>query len=149
VAIAPADPRWPALAADEIARLRGALGPDVRIEHVGSTAVPALDARPVIDLLIGFAAIPPQPRVPEYESVGELRFRRRGPLAFDARLAQVDSAQWRDAIALRDFLRADAEAAARYAAAKRAACDGGTPLSRYARELAPVIAEMLERARKT
>jgi len=49
VTVAEGDPRWPAQAADEIARLRGALG-ELPIEHVGSTAVAQLAATPVIDL---------------------------------------------------------------------------------------------------
>src|SRR5579859_6674775 len=47
------DPRWPELYRQEEAALRKAL-PDIplRIEHYGSTAVPGLAAKPIIDILI-------------------------------------------------------------------------------------------------
>src|SRR5690606_35556677 len=45
------DPRWPAQAARLAARLRAALGEHaVRVDHVGSTAVPGLPAKDVVDL---------------------------------------------------------------------------------------------------
>lgn len=53
VTLAEYDPRWPQVFAAEAARLGGALV-DVRhaIEHVGSTSVPGLPAKPVIDMLL-------------------------------------------------------------------------------------------------
>ncbi len=47
------DPQWPALFRREAARIRAVLGQHaLRIEHVGSTAVPGLVAKPVIDMLL-------------------------------------------------------------------------------------------------
>jgi GrpB-like predicted nucleotidyltransferase (UPF0157 family) len=47
------DPGWPLLYAREAARIRAALGDRaVRVEHVGSTSVPGLAAKPVIDILL-------------------------------------------------------------------------------------------------
>jgi GrpB-like predicted nucleotidyltransferase (UPF0157 family) len=47
------DPVWPELFARESSRIRGALGSRVlRIEHVGSTSVPGLVAKPIIDMLL-------------------------------------------------------------------------------------------------
>jgi GrpB-like predicted nucleotidyltransferase (UPF0157 family) len=52
VVIAPYDPTWPARANEESARLIEALGANVRrVEHIGSTSVPGLAAKPVIDLM--------------------------------------------------------------------------------------------------
>jgi GrpB-like predicted nucleotidyltransferase (UPF0157 family) len=54
VAIAPYDPAWPRLFQEEAARLR-ALVPAAllrRIEHFGSTAVPGLAAKPIVDILV-------------------------------------------------------------------------------------------------
>lgn len=52
IAIVPYDERWPALYAEEEARLARALPPDLvtRIAHIGSTAVPGLSAKPIIDI---------------------------------------------------------------------------------------------------
>jgi GrpB-like predicted nucleotidyltransferase (UPF0157 family) len=47
------DPNWPVLFAREAVRVRGALGPAVvQLEHVGSTSVPGLVAKPIIDILL-------------------------------------------------------------------------------------------------
>ncbi|TWP49652.1 GrpB family protein [Lentzea tibetensis] len=46
------DPSWPGLYAREESRIRAALGSSVRIEHVGSTSVPGLAAKPIIDILL-------------------------------------------------------------------------------------------------
>ena len=47
------DPHWPALYAQEHVKIARALaGQSVRIEHVGSTSVPGLCAKPIIDILL-------------------------------------------------------------------------------------------------
>jgi GrpB-like predicted nucleotidyltransferase (UPF0157 family) len=51
------DPAWAAQAHEELRRLKEALGPvAVRLEHVGSTAVPGLAAKPILDLQLSVAA---------------------------------------------------------------------------------------------
>jgi GrpB-like predicted nucleotidyltransferase (UPF0157 family) len=58
--IKPYDPRWPADFEQERARLAEALGSlAVRIEHNGSTAVPGLAAKPVIDIQISVRQLHP------------------------------------------------------------------------------------------
>lgn len=52
------DPAWAAMFEDEERRLRGVLGPMVvGVEHMGSTAVPGLPAKPIIDLLVGVRSL--------------------------------------------------------------------------------------------
>jgi GrpB-like predicted nucleotidyltransferase (UPF0157 family) len=53
------DPRWPALFDEEAKRLRTALDPSliVGLEHFGSTAVPNLSAKPIIDILIAVRSL--------------------------------------------------------------------------------------------
>jgi GrpB-like predicted nucleotidyltransferase (UPF0157 family) len=48
------DPRWPALFDDEAKRLRATLDPSliVGLEHFGSTSIPGLSAKPIIDIPI-------------------------------------------------------------------------------------------------
>jgi len=56
IELADYDPAWPSLFAREAARVRAALGDRVLgLEHVGSTAVPALAAKPRIDMLLTVA----------------------------------------------------------------------------------------------
>lgn len=76
-----ADPVWPARYAEEAAAIRRALGPDgptLQYEHIGSTAVPGLAAKPIIDLLL----IPADGEWP----AARLR----------ATLAQLDYVHWED-----------------------------------------------------
>src|SRR5262245_31014474 len=76
VHLAPHDPAWARQAADESARLAAAIGDTlVEIEHVGSTAIPGIAAKPIIDL---------QPVV-------------RSLASFDARRRQLEALgyQWR------------------------------------------------------
>lgn len=47
------DERWPERYADHERRIRAALGPTaVQVEHIGSTSVPGLAAKPIIDILV-------------------------------------------------------------------------------------------------
>src|SRR3984893_4686897 len=53
------DPRWPVLFDEEAERLRAVLDPSliVGLEHFGSTAVPGLSAKPIIDILIAVRSL--------------------------------------------------------------------------------------------
>jgi GrpB-like predicted nucleotidyltransferase (UPF0157 family) len=60
IIIAPYDPQWPRLFAELGARLREALGPvALRIDHIGSTSIPGMAAKPVIDVQISVASFEP------------------------------------------------------------------------------------------
>ncbi len=128
------DPRWPALFIEAEREIRAALGARILgVEHVGSTSVPGLCAKPVLDLLAGvrdFDAA--HALVPDLEAIGyEHRpdedipdrhyFRRRqGSLRLHhLSLAEPDSHHYRVTIAFRDALRADARLAGAYAELKR------------------------------
>ncbi|MEU9821653.1 dephospho-CoA kinase [Pseudonocardia alni] len=134
------DPDWAAQAhrlAERVAVAAG--GPGRGVEHVGSTAVPGLPARDVLDLQLAVespadagtvtdalvaAGFPVDPAAPE-ESTGTVRVHRS---ADPGRAAVVavrvhGSPAWRQAIELRDRLRADPTARAGYAAHKRAAAE--------------------------
>jgi GrpB-like predicted nucleotidyltransferase (UPF0157 family) len=52
VELHPYDPRWPQIAADELSRLREAVGENlIQGEHIGSTSIPGIAAKPIIDLM--------------------------------------------------------------------------------------------------
>ena len=53
------DPRWPLLFDEEAKRLRAVLDPSVIVglEHFGSTAIPGLSAKPIIDILIAVRSL--------------------------------------------------------------------------------------------
>jgi GrpB-like predicted nucleotidyltransferase (UPF0157 family) len=132
--VAPYDSTWPALFAAEAERLRrcfSATGLAVVLEHTGSTAVPGLAAKPIVDILVGY---PQDAAVPEYTSVltkndyvhrgeqeipGHEFFRRGNPRAYHVHLTAIDSPFWRDHLTFRDRLRADNALRDAYAALKR------------------------------
>ena len=72
IQIVDSDPAWPGLFAREASRIRRALGDRVLLlEHVGSTAVPGLAAKPRIDILLGVADPADEPAyVPALEAAG-------------------------------------------------------------------------------
>ncbi len=70
--IVPYDPHWPSIYDRERARIVDALGGrEISIDHVGSTSVPGLAAKPIIDmLLVVDDAADDEAYVPELESAG-------------------------------------------------------------------------------
>ena len=72
ITVVPYDPRWPSLFDAEADRLGHTLGEiAMRIEHIGSTAVPGLAAKPVIDIQISVEALePPSLYAGPLESIG-------------------------------------------------------------------------------
>jgi GrpB-like predicted nucleotidyltransferase (UPF0157 family) len=128
------DPAWPEMAAAEIERIEAALGGvAVRVEHVGSTAVSGLAAKPVIDLQASVDALEPRARYVEpLERLGYLfapdpespDFHFFGlpaerPRTHHLHVCAVGSHHELRHLALRDYLRAHPDEAAEYAALKR------------------------------
>ena len=132
------------------------------LEHVGSTSVPGLDAKPVIDLDLTVADSADESRYrPQLEAAGftlvlrERAWHQHRLLTHDAPRANLhvwspDSPEVVRHALLRDWLREHPEDRAVYAAAKHAAADalrtgGGGLVSDYNDLKAPVIHEILER----
>jgi GrpB-like predicted nucleotidyltransferase (UPF0157 family) len=72
IVLAEADPAWPLIFEREVERVRGALRERaLRIEHVGSTSVPGLAAKPIIDMLLVVADSADEPAyLPALEGAG-------------------------------------------------------------------------------
>ena len=87
ILIAEYDPAWPALYEREAARIRSLLGDRVRLlEHAGSTSVPGLAAKPIIDIELAVADSADEPAyVPDLEAGGYV-LRGREPDWFEHRL---------------------------------------------------------------
>jgi GrpB-like predicted nucleotidyltransferase (UPF0157 family) len=133
----------------------------VDIEHFGSTAVPGLAAKPIVDILIGLKSYPtPDETVDALKSIGyeyfgeagvpeRLYFRKRYPLAFNLAAVKWGSQLWRDNLLLREYLRSQPEARRRYEQHKRAIIAAGhSQLLAYSVQKAQVISNLLERARE-
>jgi GrpB-like predicted nucleotidyltransferase (UPF0157 family) len=134
VKIVPADPAWAEKFERGAALVRAALGARVLgIEHIGSTSVPGLAAKPVVDMLVGLAsmadvlAAPPLLAGWEFpDSINaKLDDRRFGKLApggertHHLHIVVFDGDEWRRLIAFRNALRASPDLARRYEELKR------------------------------
>lgn len=89
IALVEPDPTWPAMFRREEERIRGALGERViRLEHTGSTSVPGLAAKPVIDMTMTVADVRNEAAyVPDLEKAGYvLRIRESEPDWYDHRV---------------------------------------------------------------
>jgi len=130
--VLPYDPSWPATFDRWQARLRACLGDAaLRIEHVGSTSVPGLDAKPTVDIQVSVADLLDEDRyVLGCEAAG-LMFRLRDdehryfrppfdlPREVHVHVCAVGSAWERDHLLFRDFLRTHSDACHAYAMTKR------------------------------
>jgi GrpB-like predicted nucleotidyltransferase (UPF0157 family) len=135
VHVVPADPRWPELAEAEAARVRQALAPWLTggVHHVGSTSVPGLDAKPILDLLAGVRAldVPAQPALealgwhhvpPEIDGQPWRRFYvlpKNGHRYGHLHLVVPEAPQWRAYVDFPRRLREDPKVREAYAALKR------------------------------
>jgi GrpB-like predicted nucleotidyltransferase (UPF0157 family) len=132
------DPRWPLLFEQEAARLRAILDPRliVGLEHFGSTAIPGLAAKPIIDILIAVRSLA-DARAGFVEPLRKLdyvywaenpkqdrMFFVKGMPPFGSgrthhvHVTEPDGEMWRR-LAFRDYLRAHPEEAATYEQLKR------------------------------
>ena len=133
VELTPWDPGWAARYAREHAAIAEARGDEVRaIEHIGSTAVEGLDAEPIVDVAVGVAddaavdAAAGRLRAagyapsPQRDDGHRLAVRRAdGRRLAHAHVVVHDGRSWRDHVAFRDLLRADADLRDAYRAHKR------------------------------
>ena len=157
------DPSWPGLFGQLRDRVDAALAGVAHVtEHVGSTAVPGLDAKPVIDLDV---VVPDDAALPAaIEALAAAGWQHQGNLGIPGREAFLPPADavyhhlyavaagsqpHRDHVDLRDFLRAHPAAAARYGGLKRQlAALLRTDRPAYSDGKAEMISELLRQARR-
>ncbi|HEY6398127.1 MAG TPA: GrpB family protein [Solirubrobacteraceae bacterium] len=129
IVIAAYDPDWPAQFAAHRDRVHRALGPlTIRIEHIGSSAVPGLAAKPVIDVLVTVADPDDESViVPAMTSAGyHLRVRETGHRMFRTPNRDAHLHVWGDSdpevsryLRFRDRLRASVKDRRAYEQLKR------------------------------
>jgi len=169
VELVPPDPAWPARAQRLLERLRLVLGDlAVTMDHVGSTAVPGLLAKDVIDLQVGVESLgsmdEPEVRArlqaagfPDGEArwdsaKDDTRWEKRFFGSADPRrvvhlhVREVSSPGWRWALLFRDFLRAVPQVREEYAAEKQRIAATGVGASEYAEAKEPWFDAVDERA---
>jgi GrpB-like predicted nucleotidyltransferase (UPF0157 family) len=161
VVIVSYDSAWPRRFAELGAALRTALGPvALRIDHTGSTAIPGLDAKPIIDIQVSVTSFEPLAAYRDpIEQLGYV-FRSRNPdrtkRYFRERAGGPEThihvrqaGSWPEQFALlfRDYLRGHDADAKRYAAAKRRlAKQYGEDRHGYTDAKAPIIWEIIQKA---
>jgi GrpB-like predicted nucleotidyltransferase (UPF0157 family) len=127
--VVPYDPAWPAAFEAEAIRLRTALGTlALRIDHHGSTSVPGLGAKPIIDIQVSVTALQPMAAYRErLQAIGYVHvphpddsfcpfFRRppQWPHSHHVHVVEGGGAEERRTLAFRDYLREHAAAAREY-----------------------------------
>ena len=167
VVISEYDANWPILFEEEAHRLRAAFGSSaLRIEHVGSTSIPGLAAKSVIDIQVSVASLAPHGRY--VDTMAALGYRHVALGDFDlvypffhkpaewpgtrhVHLCEAGAEQEWKHLAFRNHLRAHSRVAAQYQALKRELArthDTSTPQSMEAYSLAKseFVAEVLRAA---
>jgi GrpB-like predicted nucleotidyltransferase (UPF0157 family) len=158
------DPAWAKTFSTEKASLAPVFtGTTVKIEHVGSTPVPGLAAKPIIDICIGLTrpadaearvdamALLGYQYVPEFEAdVPHRRYFRRPharPRSHHAHCGVFGDPTWARHLIFRDYLRGHPDVANEYAALKRALADRHrNDRLAYTEARDPFITRILEQA---
>lgn len=133
IAIVPHDRRWPEMFAAERVSLEGAIGAWIvgGVHHVGSTAVPGLDAKPIIDILVGVESLEASRAC--FEPLSRLEYRYApyrpdemhwfckpdpGRRTHHLHLISVGHRRFEEELMFRDRLRGDSTLAGEYSALK-------------------------------
>ena len=166
IELAAYSPEWPQrFAAEQSALAAIFLAPTFRIEHIGSTSVPGLAAKPIVDILLGAPALAQiEARIPAIEAIG-YRYRpeletvlplRRylvkptdWPRNVHLHAVELESTFWVEHLLFRDALRALPALAAEYGALKHElASRHRDNRGAYTDAKAPFIRSVIKRATK-
>ena len=140
-------------------RLRAALGPLASgVEHIGSTAVPGLAAKPIVDIMVGVArAEQVEPAARRLADLGYARWPagdfpgrtflrridRRGRVTHHLSVTVKGAGYWSDQLTFRDALRRDPSLVRRYADLKRDLAARSPDRDTYTREKTAFVREIL------
>jgi GrpB-like predicted nucleotidyltransferase (UPF0157 family) len=154
------DDRWELYYESERDRILAATSDIVvGIEHFGSTSVPGMVAKPIIDILVVVRNFTLSSEDIErlrrlgYEGFGEagvagrLYFRKRSAQSYNLAIVEWGKDHWNNNLTLRDYLRSHPEVAACYAAHKRQIYENGDKtLLAYSDEKAGIMRELLTKS---
>jgi GrpB-like predicted nucleotidyltransferase (UPF0157 family) len=161
IELSPYDPTWPSLFAAQASQLREVLGSlAVRIDHIGSTAVPGLMAKPIIDIQISVSSLEPMERYQRpLEGVGLIyradnpertkRYFREaaGQRRTHIHVRRVGSWAEQFALLFRDFLRESPNERDLYAQTKQSLAEKFRyDRAGYSNAKAPILWEIMGRA---
>ena len=163
VEVVPHNPKWKEMFKAESSQVRKALGKNVvAVHHIGSTAIPCIYAKPIIDLLVEVKEITKvdeqnvSMELLDYKIMGEFgipgrRFFRKnnqeGRRTHHIHIFAADSAQVKRHLAFRDYMIAHPEDAQSYSKLKRRlAREYPTNIDRYMDGKDPFIKEIDKKA---
>lgn len=162
VSIVDYDPTWPNRFEQHAKRIRHVLGIKViKVEHIGSTSVPDLSAKPIIDVLLVVKDSGDEGSyLPQLENAG-YQLRVREPEFHEHRMVRTperdvhihifspDSPEIERYLTFRDRLRGNARDRARYEKTKRAlAAKSWLDMNAYAEAKTKVIEDIIEKGRR-
>ncbi|STX81590.1 nucleotidyltransferase PLUS glutamate rich protein GrpB PLUS ribosomal protein alanine acetyltransferase [Legionella busanensis] len=160
VALVPFNPRWCKIYRSEVNRIKSNIEL-MHIEHIGSTSIPNIYAKPIVDIMIGLEDWENKESTCknlinlDYEFFGEanvpgrIYFRKRNKNNFNIALCRYQSEIWINNILFRDYLIKHSEAAKAYSLLKKDILDsGGETLLIYSSRKASFIEETIKKAKQ-
>ncbi|WP_110928186.1 GrpB family protein [Bacillus massiliglaciei] len=156
------DPKWVAEYEIEAGKIKALIGENIMgIEHIGSTSVTGLEAKPIIDIMAGVndlvitdTFIEPLERI-RYEFVNhkEFFFRRffrkgqRGAGTHHLHIYQYQGEEWNHQLLFRDYLRNNPDVRNQYDRLKRGLADSCMDRLHYTSAKAPFIKKVMDKAK--
>ncbi len=135
IAVVPYQSDWKELFEQEADLLRSALGEKaLRIEHIGSTSIPGMAAKSIIDIMVAVVSLPEATKlIPVVEALGyeykphdtipeRVYFAKEHTPEYRTHhlnFTQQESGFWKNQIAFRDYLRTHSQIAAEYGDLKK------------------------------
>jgi GrpB-like predicted nucleotidyltransferase (UPF0157 family) len=165
IVVVPYDPAWPELFREEAARVAAVFGDELlSIHHIGSTAVPGLAAKPIIDIMPVVRDVEQVDRLNEamvalgYEPKGEfglpgrrffVRYNVEGQRTHHVHAYEPDNPEVVRHLDFRDYLIAHPEAAAQYAQLKQELAEQFRyEREQYTNSKTPFIKDIEQKARR-
>ncbi len=161
VRVVPYSDHWPTSFEQEAQALRSVLAPwlDGGVHHVGSTAIPGLPAKPILDMLAGVRDLEAaHDAIPVLGSLGYTHAEHRAHEALwfykqpgddylqrthQLHLTVVGSDLWRERLAFRDAIRADSSLRLEYQALKEALAGDANGIKEYTKAKRGFVARVL------
>ena len=155
------DPLWEINFAREKENVKRAVNSEgISIEHIGSTSIPNMKAKPIIDILIGTANFPPNKKIIEelqtidYTYMREtsvqnrLYFIKRESISYNVHIVKKGEQIWKDDLAFRDYLRTHKKEADEYMKLKESIiAQGIDTLLEYSSLKASLIIKIIQKAK--
>jgi len=161
ITINPYDPRWAEYFEEAKQPLLQALGDyALDVQHVGSTSIPGISAKPVVDIAVAIEHYPlPDDVLDAVKSLGymywgeygiphrHLFFIRDGPVGYNVHINELANDQFQRHVLFRDYLRAHSDAVREYEDLKRQLAARFDDVGPYADSKSEFVQSILTKAR--